>query len=98
MGRIRRNFTKEFKVEAVRLITEGGQSISKVARDLGIRDTMLGRWKKDWEQDAAVAFPGKGHLKPEEAELRHLRRENERLRMERDILKKAAALFSKDSL
>ena len=98
MGRTRRSFTKEFKVEAVRLITEGGQSISKVARDLGIRDTMLGRWKKDWEQDWEVAFPGKGHLKPEEAELRRLRRENERLRMERDILKKAAALFSKDSL
>jgi transposase len=98
MGRTRRSFTKEFKVEAVRLITEGGQSISKVARDLGIRDTMLGRWKKDWEQDCEVAFPGKGHLKPEEAELRRLRRENERLRMERDILKKAAALFSKDSL
>jgi len=98
MGRSRRSFTKEFKVEAVRLITEGGQSISQVARNLGIRDTMLGRWKKDWEQDSAVAFPGKGHLQPEEAELRRLRRENERLRMERDILKKAAAIFSKDSL
>ena len=98
MGRSRRSFTKEFKVEAVRLITEGGQSISQVARNLGIRDTMLGRWKKDWEQDCAVAFPGKGHLKPEEEELRRLRRDHERLRMERDILKKAAAIFSKDSL
>jgi len=98
MGRTRRSFSKEFKLEAVRLMTEGGQSISQVARDLGIRDTILGRWKKDWEQDRDAAFPGKGQVKPEAAELRHLRRENERLRMERDILKKAAAIFSKDSL
>lgn len=98
MGRKRRSFSKEFKIEAVRLITESGQSISQVGRDLGIRDTLLGRWKKEFEQDQVAAFPGKGHLKPEEEELRRLRRENERLRMERDILKKAAAIFSKDSL
>jgi transposase len=98
MGRTRRSFSKEFKLEAVRLMTEGGHSISQVARDLGIRDTILGRWKKNWEQDRDAAFPGKGQVKPAEAELRHLRRENERLRMERDILKKAAAIFSKDSL
>ena len=98
MGRTRRSFTKEFKLEAVRLITEGGRSIAQVARDLGVRDTILGRWKKDCEQDREAAFPGKGYVKPDEAELRHLRRENERLRMERDILKKAAAIFSKDFL
>ncbi len=98
MGRTRRSFTKEFKQEAVRLVTEGGQSIAQVARDLGIRDTILGRWKKEVEQYQAGAFPGKGQLPPDEAELRQLRRENERLRMERDILKKAAAIFSKDSL
>jgi transposase len=98
MGRKRRSFTKEFKLEAVRLITDGGQSIAKVARDLGIRDTILGRWKNDYEQDREAAFPGKGHLKPEDEELRHLRRVNAQLRMERDILKKAAAIFSKDFL
>ena len=98
MGRTRRSFTKEFKLEAVRLITEGGRSIAQVARDLGVRDTILGRWKKDCEQDREAAFPGKGYVKPDEAELRHLRRENERLRMERDIFKKAAAIFSKDFL
>lgn len=90
MGRIRRSFTKEFKRDAVRLITDGKQSIAQVARDLGIRDTILGRWKKEAEQHQDTAFPGKGHLSPEEAELRQLRRENERLRMERDILKKTA--------
>jgi transposase len=98
MGRTRRSFTKEFKREAVRFITDGGQTLAQVARDLGIRDTILGRWKKEVEQDQASAFPGKGHGKPEEVELRHLRRENERLRMERDILKKATAIFSKDFL
>jgi transposase len=98
MERKRRIFSKEFKLEAVRLITAGGQSISHGARGFGIRDTMLGRWKKDCEQAREAAFPGKGHVKPEEAELGHLRRENERLRMEPDILKKAVATFSKDSL
>ncbi len=98
MGSTRRSFSKEFKMEAVRLITEGGASVAQVARDLGIRDTILGRWKKELAQGCTEAFPGKGHSKPEDDEVRRLRRENERLRMERDILKKAAAIFSKDSL
>jgi len=98
MGRPRRSFTKEFKVEAVRLLTEGRGSVAQVARDLGIRDTMLGRWKQELAQSPGGAFPGKGLGQPAAEELRRLRRENERLRMERDILKKAAALFSKDSL
>ena len=92
------SFTKEFKQEAVRLVTAGDRSIAQVARDLGVRDTILGRWKQECEHDREAAFPGHGQVKPEEAELRHLRRENERLRMERDILKKAAAIFAKDSL
>lgn len=97
-GRLRRSFTKEFKVEAVRLLTEGGYSVAQVARDLGIRDTLLGRWKQELAQSPAGAFPGNGQGRADEEELRQLRRENARLRMERDILKKAAALFSKDSL
>lgn len=97
MGNKRRSFSKEYKLEAVRLIIEGGQSISQVSRDLGIRDTVLGRWKQEYEKDHLNAFPGKGQLKPEDEELRRLRRENERLRMERDILKKAAVIFSRDS-
>ncbi len=98
MGRLRMSFTKEFKVEAVRLLTEGRGSVAQVARDLGIRGTMLGRWKQELAQCSAGAFPGNGQGRVDEEELRHLRRENVRLRMERDILKKAAALFSKDSL
>jgi transposase len=98
MGRTRRSFSKEFKVDAVRLLTARGCSVAQVARDLGIRDTLLGRWKQELARSPKTAFPGQGHGTPEEEELRRLRRENERLRMERDILKKAAALFSKDFL
>ena len=99
MGNKRRSFSKEFKLEAVRLIIDEGRSISQVARDLEIRDTILGRWKQEYEKDQLNAFPGKGQLKSsEDDELRRLRHENKRLRMERDILKKAAAIFSKDSL
>ena len=97
MGMKRRSFSKEFKLEAVRLIIEGGHPISQVARDLGIRDTVLGRWKQEYEKDQRNAFPGKGQLKPEDEELRRLRRENARLRMEHAILKKATAIFSKDT-
>ncbi len=98
MGRSRRSFTKEFKVEAGRLLAEGGCRVAQGARDLGIRDTLVGRWKPELAQSPELAFPGKGQGQPEEVELRRLRRDNARLRMERDIVKKAAAIFSKDSL
>ena len=80
MDRTRRSLPKEFKRKAVRLITAGGQSIAQIAHDLGLRNTMLGRWQKDCEQDREAAFPGKGQMKPEEAKLGRLRRENTRVR------------------
>ena len=98
MGKERRQFSKEFKIEAVRLIVEDGRRISELSRELGVGENSLNRWKKKYEEGKIQPFPGKGRLSPEDAELRRLRRENERLRMERDILKKAAAIFSKDSL
>jgi len=96
MGEKRRRFTKEFKNAAVRLIVEEGRRISELSRELGVGENLLGRWKKKSEEGKIEPFPGKGRLSPEDEELRRLRRENERLRMERDILKKAAAIFSKD--
>jgi transposase len=68
MGDPRRSFSREFKVEAVRLVTEGKRRLSEVARELGIRATLLGHW---WQEitDDSEAFPGKGRLKPEDAEL-----------------------------
>jgi transposase len=98
MGKKRRQFTKEFKVEAVRLIVEEGRRISELSRELGVGENSLNRWKKKYEEGKIEPFPGKGRQSPEDAELRRLKRENEILRMERDILKKAAAIFSKDSL
>ena len=91
MGVPRKQYTSEFKHQAVRLVTEQGLSIAQAARDLGLNDNMLSRWKKEFEAQGAKAFPGQGH--PQE-ELARLRRENEVLRRERDILKKAVSIFS----
>ena len=96
MGRKRNQYTKEYKIEAVRLIVDEGRPISEVARELGIAQSLLHRWKKKYEEGEIEPFPGQGRLSPEDEELRRLRRENKRLRMERDILKKAVAIFSEE--
>ena len=83
----RKQYSSEFKREAVPLVTEGGLSISQVACDLGFNDNLVSRWKKEAQQNGQHAFPGQGH--PQDEELSRLRRENEVLRQERGILKKA---------
>jgi transposase len=95
MGKKRRSYSKEFKLEAVALVTERGISVAQAARDLGIGENVLGRWKREFQEDPTEAFPGKGRLKPQDEELARLRRENEILRQERDILKKAVGIFSR---
>jgi transposase len=87
----------EFTREAVRLVTVHGYGVAEAARNLGINATMLGRWKREHEARERGAFPGKGHLPPDQEELHRLREENKRLRMEREILKKAAAFFANES-
>jgi transposase len=95
MRRTRRTYTREFKIEAVRLFQQGGHRLSQVARDLDVDRKLLRRWADELEQEEqGQAFPGKGHLKPQDEEVRRLKRENERLREEREILKKALAIFS----
>jgi transposase len=89
--------TAEFKREAVRLVTAHGYGVAEAARNLGINAAMLGRWKRELEAHENGAFPGKGRLLPEQEELHRLREENKRLRMEREILKKAAAFFASES-
>src|SRR3954463_10166460 len=88
MARKRRVYTPEFKAEAVKLVTDQGYSLAEAARSLGVHETLLRSWKQDLKDQGAQAFPGHGKLPPFEDELRRLRAENQRLRAERDILKK----------
>jgi transposase len=92
----RRSFSREFKLEAVRLVRERGVSIAQASRDLDLHQNMLRKWVKDFASDSAQAFPGQGQMKAEQAEIERLRREVQKLKAERDILKKAAAYFAKD--
>ncbi len=93
----RKIYTREYKVGAVRLTTEGGQSIIRVARDLGISKNTLWNWRKQLRTDPKDAFPGKGRMKPLEEENRRLRRENQVLREERVFLKKAAVWLAQEA-
>jgi transposase len=100
MGGKRRGFTREFKLEAVRLVSEGDESVTAVAERLGIRPDMLRNWKR---QVAGLPpaqrnniFAGHGKAPGAEEEIKRLRREVERLEQERDFLKKAAAYFAKE--
>lgn len=97
MAEKRRNYGDEFKREAVRLVSEHGYGVSETARNLGINSNMLGRWKREVEAQQNGAFPGNGHVSPEKEELHRLREENQRLRMARDILKKALGYFASGS-
>jgi transposase len=98
MARQRRSYTREFKLEAVKLITEKGYSVAEAARSLDVGETLLRSWKQAFDKEGAQAFPGHGQLPAVEAELRHLRAENKRLQAERDILKKATAFFAKEAM
>lgn len=92
----RRSFTREFKLEAVRLVTEQGVSIAQASRDLDLHVNTLRRWLEQFREDPEHAFPGVGRMRPEQAELVRLRKEVRKLRAERDILKKASAYFAKE--
>jgi len=91
----RRKYDRQFKIEAVRLVTEEGRKASEVARDLGIHVNLIYLWKKQLAEDPKEAFPGRGKLKASEAEFRKLQRELADVKEERDILKKALAIFSR---
>jgi transposase len=91
----RRSYDKEFKVSAVKLMLEGEKSTASVARDLGVNENSLYNWKRAYLSDQGHSFPGKGHQKPEDEEMRKLRKELRDVTMERDILKKAISYFTK---
>ena len=90
----RREYTKEFKKEAVALSNEQSTKVAQVARDLGLEPALLYRWRAEMRNNGAEAFPGKGKLKSSDEEVRDLQRELDRVRMERDILKKALRVFA----
>ena len=85
----RKSYTREFKLRAVRMMTDQGLSVSEVARQLGVSENCLRVWRTAAQEQGAAAFPGQGKLSPEQGELRQLRSEVARLRAERDLLKKA---------
>ena len=97
MNKKRRTYSRQFKLEALRLWEMTDKTAAEIEREMGIGDGCLSRWKQKFLSEGDNAFPGHGRLPPEEDELRQLRRELEVLRQERDILKKAVAIFSHPS-
>ena len=93
----RRSFSREFKFEAVRLVSERGLTVAQAARDLDLHENVLRKWVRQYRDDPTHAFPGAGQMKSEQAEIAQLKKEIRKLKAERDILKKAAAYFAKDS-
>ena len=93
----RRTYTSQFKREAVELVDREGVSVAEAARRLGVDQTLLRSWKLKFQEQGDRAFPGAGQRTAVEEENRQLREENARLKMERDILKKATAFFARES-
>ncbi len=92
----RKTYNREFKKEAVALITDKGYSVAEASRNLGVEYSVLRRWKMQLADDPQNAFPGKGRQKADDQEVRNLQKELERVKEERDILKKALAYFAED--
>ena len=97
MAKVRRLYTREFKLEAVKLVTEKGYSVAEAARSLGLHENLIRSWKQAFQEQGQQAFPGQGKLSPFEEENRRLRADNKRLQAERDILTKAAAFFAREA-
>jgi len=94
----RKQYTKEFKLDAISLVVDQGFTIAEAARSLEIRANMLGRWIKENEADNnGQAFRGNGKLTPDQEEIRRLKIENKQLKLERQILKEAAVFFAKET-
>ena len=94
----RRKLSREFKIEAVKLVRERGVTVARAARDLDVHTNVLRKWVREAVSDPGSAFPGHGTMKPEQQVIERLPREPARMKPERDIQKKAAAYFAKDSI
>ena len=95
MKMVRKTYSRELKLEALQLVESSGKSAAQIARDLGIPEGSLYRWWNEFSARGDHAFPVQGNLPADQEELRKLRRENEILRQERDILTKAIAIFTR---
>jgi transposase len=91
-----KKYSKEFKVDAISLVTEQNYTQTEAANSLGLSPKLISRWIKEYKTDEEHAFRGNGKLTPEQLELRCLREENKRLKMEKEILKKATVFFAKE--
>ena len=94
---MRRTFSREFKLEAVKLVVERGVAVAQACRDLDVAESVLRRWMRELAQAPSSAFPGHGQVRSDQAEIVALKKEVARLRAERDILKKAAAYFAREA-
>jgi transposase len=93
----RKKYSKEYKLDAVSLVLDQGYTITNAARSLDVNRSVLQRWIKEFESDDGQAFRGNGKLTPEQTEIRRLTEENRRLKMEKEILKKATVFFAKET-
>ena len=97
MKKQRRTHSHEFKKEAVALVVEHGYSCAEAGRSLGVNGAQIGRWRRQLEADGSQSFPGRGKRTSEQQRIHDLEKENRRLKMEKEILKKATAFFAKES-
>ena len=93
----RKKYSKEFKLDAISLVNDQGYNKAEAARNLAVSPALLGKWIKEAEKDDGLAFRGNGKLTPEQLEIRQLKEKNRKLKMEREILKKATVFFAKET-
>ncbi len=96
-NKTRKKYSQEFKREAVVLVQDQGYSKTEAGRSLDVNPNMIRRWQREFEADGTHAFPGQGKLTPDQQRIKELEAENRRLRMEKDILKKATVFFVQEN-
>jgi len=96
MSRTRRTYMREFKIEAAKLSYNSDKPIEEIAKSLGVSQSSLNRWRREYRQDPDQAFPGQGQPKQRDAEVARLQKELKQSQMENEILKKAAAIFTRN--
>ena len=95
MSSIRQTYTREFKIEAAKLSYNSDKPVEEVAESLGVSQSSLNRWRREYREDPDQAFPGQGQQKERDVEVARLKKELKQAQMENEILKKAAAIFTR---